>query len=159
MAANEGRTTLSSYAVADVQHLPHPDEAFDVVVSCETIEHVLTPREAVRELARVLRPGGQLLLTTPNYLSTMGLYRAYRRLVSRPFTEEGQPLNNLTLLPRTLQWLRVAGFRPRVVDAAGHCLPFPGRPPIALPRLDGPIPVLKWLARHPLIVATKLPSS
>ena len=35
---------------------------------------------AVKELMRVLRPGGRLFLTTPNYLSMIGLYRAYCRV-------------------------------------------------------------------------------
>lgn len=143
------------FEVADAQHLPHPDGAFDVVVSCETIEHLPRPDQGVRELARVLRPGGRLLLTTPNYLNAMGLYRAYRRLSGQPFTEVGQPLNRLTLLPRTLMWIQAAGLRPRVVDAAGHYLPVPGRAPVALRRLDGPKPVFRWLARHPLVVAVK----
>ena len=146
---------LSAFSTSDAQRLPHPDRAFDIVVSCETIEHLPSPSAALGEFARVLRPGGRLFLTTPNYLSTMGTYRAYLRLRGRRFTEEGQPINNLTLLPRTVSWLRSAGLRPRLVDARGHYFLLPGRNPIPVRALDGPKPVVKWFAHHQLIVANK----
>jgi len=48
-----------------VQTLDFPDDRFDVVVSCDVIEHVAEDDEAMREMARVLRPGGILVLTVP----------------------------------------------------------------------------------------------
>jgi SAM-dependent methyltransferase len=45
------------------------DEYADVVVCVETIEHVENPRALVRELTRLTRPGGAVLVTTPNQLS------------------------------------------------------------------------------------------
>jgi SAM-dependent methyltransferase len=141
--------------VADIGCLPHSDNRFDIVISCETIEHVPDPQGAVAELARVMRPGGRLLLTTPNYMSTMGLYRAYRHIVGRPFRESGQPINNLTLLPRTMYWLRHAGLRPTFADAKGHYLFFPHRRPIPIPLLDRAGRWVGTLAHHQLIAATK----
>jgi 2-polyprenyl-3-methyl-5-hydroxy-6-metoxy-1,4-benzoquinol methylase len=144
-----------TWRVADIQELPFADANFDTAISCETIEHVPDPAKAVRELARVLRPGGRLLLTTPNYFSTIGLWRLYLPLRGRRFSECGQPINQFTLIPRTLGWLRRAGLRVTAVDAIGHYLPFPGRPPIHLPRLDNPRSLMKWFAMHSLFVATK----
>ena len=46
-----------------------PDEVGDVVCCLETIEHVENPRALVRELVRLAKPGGALLVTTPNQLS------------------------------------------------------------------------------------------
>jgi SAM-dependent methyltransferase len=53
-------------ACADAAHLPVSDATFDLVVSFETLEHVPNARAMLRELRRVLRPGGQLVLSTPN---------------------------------------------------------------------------------------------
>src|ERR1700761_5833276 len=46
--------------------LPWPDASFDTVVSFETIEHLDQDRRFIAELRRVLRPGGLLILSTPN---------------------------------------------------------------------------------------------
>lgn len=48
------------------QGMPFPDDSFDVVWFTEVIEHVREPELAVKECMRVLKPGGRLLLTTPN---------------------------------------------------------------------------------------------
>ena len=46
--------------------LPFPDGTFNVVVSSECVEHTPDPLLAIREMVRVLRPGGTLVLSTPN---------------------------------------------------------------------------------------------
>jgi len=51
---------------ADAENLPFASASFDVVVMTEVIEHLLRPEWAVWEAARVLRPGGTLVLTTNN---------------------------------------------------------------------------------------------
>ncbi|MEK9555550.1 MAG: class I SAM-dependent methyltransferase [Gammaproteobacteria bacterium] len=48
------------------QPLPFSDDHFDAVVCCEGIEHVYSPWHLMSEFARVLRPGGILVVTTPN---------------------------------------------------------------------------------------------
>jgi SAM-dependent methyltransferase len=52
------------HVVADARRLPFRDQTFDVVVSTEMLEHVLSPEQAVGEMWRVLRHGGKLVLTT-----------------------------------------------------------------------------------------------
>ncbi len=153
-AAQQGLTNIR-WETGDIQSIAHPTASFDTVISCETIEHVPDPRRALSELCRVLRLGGRLFLTTPNYLGTLGLYRVYLRLRGRVFTEEGQPINHCLLLPRTRNWVSQAGLRVSVVDGVGHYLPFPGRPPIEMPRLNSPRMMMRWWGLHSLIVAEK----
>jgi len=153
--ARERGVLAVRWAIGDIQALAHRGNTFDTIISCETIEHVPDPPLAVRELARVLRPGGRLYLTTPNYLGTMGLYRIYLRLTGRRYTEEGQPINHLVVLPRTVVWVRRAGLRVLEIDAVGHYLPFPGRPPIEIPALNQPRQLMRWFGLHSLVVATK----
>ena len=51
----------------DLDHgLPLPDATFDLVWCSEVIEHLRDPAATVAELRRVTRPGGLLVLTTPN---------------------------------------------------------------------------------------------
>lgn len=48
------------------EHLPYPANMFDLILSNEVIEHVQDDRLAVSEMARVLRPGGRLVVFCPN---------------------------------------------------------------------------------------------
>jgi 2-polyprenyl-3-methyl-5-hydroxy-6-metoxy-1,4-benzoquinol methylase len=55
----------------DSGRVPLSDGAADVVAAVETIEHVENPRAFVRELSRLTRPGGWVIVTTPNQLSLL----------------------------------------------------------------------------------------
>ncbi len=46
--------------------LAFPDESFDVVVSCEVIEHLEDPDKMLKEARRVLKTSGRIILTTPS---------------------------------------------------------------------------------------------
>ena len=56
------------YGVDLLQRLPYNDASFDIVLLIEVIEHLENHRVALGELARVLKPGGVLILTTPNIM-------------------------------------------------------------------------------------------
>jgi len=54
------------YETNDALNLSYPDASFDLVVSCEVIEHVGKPGQMIREISRVLRPGGYAVMTFPS---------------------------------------------------------------------------------------------
>lgn len=54
------------FICASADRLALPDGCFDIVVSFETIEHVPDDGALIAEFRRVLRPGGQLIISTPN---------------------------------------------------------------------------------------------
>jgi 2-polyprenyl-3-methyl-5-hydroxy-6-metoxy-1,4-benzoquinol methylase len=145
-----------TWEIGNIQAIAHSSSSFDTVISCETIEHVPDPARAVRELARVLKPRGRLFLTTPNYLGTLGLYRCYCRLRGRPYTEEAQPINRLMLLPKTRMLVTRSGLKIDTIDAVGHYLPFPGRPPVEFPACNNPRSVMRWFALHSIVIAEKV---
>lgn len=54
------------FVLSDGMDLPFPDDTFDLVTSFQVLEHVPDPGVFLGELARVTRPGGQIILATPN---------------------------------------------------------------------------------------------
>src|SRR5207249_11079689 len=56
-------------------HLPFRAQTFDCVTCLDVIEHRFDPRPLLRELRRVLRPNGILILETPNVRHYLQLYR------------------------------------------------------------------------------------
>ena len=61
----------SSFACTQAigEFLPFRGNLFDCILLSEVIEHLEAPQISIREAARVLCPGGRLLITTPNYRS------------------------------------------------------------------------------------------
>jgi 2-polyprenyl-3-methyl-5-hydroxy-6-metoxy-1,4-benzoquinol methylase len=77
-------TTPSHGVVSDACALGFRAASFATVISSEMVEHVERPVDAVKELARVLEPGGLLVITTPNR-PWQGVVRMASRLRLRPF--------------------------------------------------------------------------
>ena len=78
--------------------LPVADSAFDCIVSTEVIEHLENARAAFREFRRLLRPGGALLLTTPNQESLRSLLALALRGHFVAFLEGSYPAHVTALL-------------------------------------------------------------
>jgi 2-polyprenyl-3-methyl-5-hydroxy-6-metoxy-1,4-benzoquinol methylase len=73
--------------VADLNRpLPFEDNSFDFAILVEVIEHVVNAELLLKEIARILRPGGQLLLSTPNHAYYGNRFAA---LIGKPPKEEG----------------------------------------------------------------------
>jgi ubiquinone/menaquinone biosynthesis C-methylase UbiE len=67
-AEERGLTNLS-YVVGDVYALDFPDAAFDVVHAHQVLQHLVDPVAALREMARVTRPGGVIAVRDADYAS------------------------------------------------------------------------------------------
>lgn len=147
-----GRRARAAFIQSDAQAIALASNGFDTVICCETLEHLDDPRASLGELARVLRRGGRLFLTTPNYLGPMGAYRGYLRLIGRRYSEEGQPVNRFLVAPRLRHWVRRAGLRIVRADATGHYLPWPRRAPILLQERSR---LLSAFGLHSLTVAVR----
>ncbi|MCS7120144.1 MAG: class I SAM-dependent methyltransferase [Nitrososphaerota archaeon] len=59
----------SFFVIADAKHLPFPSEIFDCVVCIRVLKYIPEWRKTIKEISRVLKPKGKLILTFPNILS------------------------------------------------------------------------------------------
>ena len=64
--ARKAREALPHALAAAGERIPFADDSFDTVLSHEVIEHIAEDRRAARELLRVAKPGGRILLFCPN---------------------------------------------------------------------------------------------
>lgn len=63
------------------QRLDYPDNTFDTVVCEQVLEHIDEPKDVLKELARVLRPQGLLIVGVPTFCSVLALLR--RHIISK----------------------------------------------------------------------------
>ena len=94
--------------------LPFADNFFDVVTCTEVIEHIENPRHLLREIHRVLKTKGRVIISTPNSLSLRGrlsfLFRGYSSYLKKLECEEESA--HITMITRVdlLRIFRELGF-------------------------------------------------
>jgi SAM-dependent methyltransferase len=140
LARARARGLLVVQGGVDTAGLPLPDGCADVVIMSELIEHLVDTDSAVDEIRRVLRPGGVLLLSTPNLaawfnrvLVGLGIQPVFsevslRGIYGRPGREV---VGHLRLFTRRalVEFLAARGFScERVLGAPYHDVPRPLRP-------------------------------
>jgi phosphatidylethanolamine/phosphatidyl-N-methylethanolamine N-methyltransferase len=80
--AQYGLTNVDALAVMDAKHLAFPDDAFDVIVAQYVITAVPDPEATLDEFARVLKPGGEIVLV--NHIGAEGGARKAFELAFAP---------------------------------------------------------------------------
>lgn len=110
------------FRVGDIERIPFPDNTFDAVMCLGVMEYLEKDEPALREMWRVLKPGGRAVITTPNILCPFyHMDVAFRkvRVVARPFVRflryrlRGKPLPSSGGLPVVIHRRY---YRPRWVD-------------------------------------------
>ena len=106
----------------DASALAYPDGSFDLVVCTEVIEHCLDPKSAIDECIRVLKPGGFLIVSSPNYLNPAGLFKKFHERVypRRPWDAWGnhdEGRENFTTALKLRSWVKLSGVR--IVSVCG----------------------------------------
>jgi SAM-dependent methyltransferase len=127
----ETRNQEMPFAVrGDIGALPFPSGHFDMVISRSVVEHLDDPPRVFREFCRVLRPGGKVVIVTPNkydYVSIVAAitpYRWHRSLVSRIFRVSEDDVFPTRYRANTASALRKAltnaGLVERQMDTINH---------------------------------------
>jgi ubiquinone/menaquinone biosynthesis C-methylase UbiE len=100
------------FVQGDAQALPFDDDSFDLILSCECMEHVPDPRQMAREMARVLRSGGGYCLTTPSQLNGMMLGWLHSWWKGKPYNSGAgvQPHENFYFFWNVRRYLMQAGL-------------------------------------------------
>jgi len=123
-AAGEAGTepgSLAATANGDALALPFPDDTFDRIIASEVLEHVTDDQQALREIFRVLKPGGTLAATVPSWLPEQICW-ALSEEYHAPFVEGGHV--RIYAEPRLRRRMRAAGLRPGAAHHA-HALHSP----------------------------------
>jgi SAM-dependent methyltransferase len=121
----------SPYAVrGDLGYLPFPSGYFDLVISRSVVEHLQNPPHVFREFHRILKPGGKVILSTPNkydyvsLIAAMTPYRWHRAVVSKilqvPEDDIFPTFYRANTLSRLGNELRSAGLIEKELLAINH---------------------------------------
>jgi SAM-dependent methyltransferase len=122
--SGEAGTATGSFTAGvngDACRLPFPDASFDRIIASEVLEHVPDDTLAMRELARVLKPGGTLAATVPTWLPEQICW-ALSEEYHAPFVEGGHVRIYTEVELR--RKMRAAGLAPRGAHHA-HALHSP----------------------------------
>lgn len=150
------RVPNTIFHVASVEHIPAKNATYDAVVAMGLVEYVENDSVAIREMSRVLRPGGRVFISLPNWYSPLRMWDRYliaplgalaKKLFKRPrrgvfhreykLSHYKKLLENEGLVPR-----RVAAHNIRLLPR-----PFDGWFPLVSVTMSR---AFEWLAKTPL---------
>lgn len=100
-AIERARHGPGTFWIGEATALPFQDASFDSVGSFTVLEHTSQPEVVLREMVRVLKPGGRIVVACPNFLRVVGLSAHH-------WHNRGprQKMHNLATLARKMWWAR-----------------------------------------------------
>lgn len=104
--------------VGSLHEMPIEDEVFDAVLCTQVLEHLEWPRESVKEMCRVLKPGGKLFLTVPMAQNEHQVPYDFFRYTSYGLTSicNHAGFNHVKITPFGGLWVRWAYELPRALS-------------------------------------------
>ena len=140
----------------DIYRLPYPKDHFHVCLLMETIEHFEDPRPALEQIWSVLRPGGVLLISFPNYLCPCWLpFRWLVRLANKPELLVLQPIDKIYTAFGVIRLVKQAGFAFERCVGSGYGPPFFYRLERDWMTRGLNALGLWWLSFHPILIFRK----
>jgi ubiquinone/menaquinone biosynthesis C-methylase UbiE len=76
--------SVCQFGEADIVSIPLLDSSLDAVICSEVLEHVNSPQESIKELIRVLKPGGVLALSVPRYMPELICWKLSKEYSKTP---------------------------------------------------------------------------
>jgi 2-polyprenyl-6-hydroxyphenyl methylase/3-demethylubiquinone-9 3-methyltransferase len=115
------------YSVADIAHPPFPSESLDGILCSSVLEYLEDPAQCLREFARVLRPGGLLVISVPNSRSGVrialrALY-AMTRLAGHAWPKWLEHSRHQFSREGILELITECGFQPAEAENFGLAMP------------------------------------
>ena len=99
-------------SVGDIYHLEFAPDSFQACLLMETIEHLEEPMPALREILRVIAPGGLLYVSFPNFLHLPWLaVRLLSDLLNKPNWVVRQPIDKIYTVFGVIKLVKRAGFQ------------------------------------------------
>jgi ubiquinone/menaquinone biosynthesis C-methylase UbiE len=79
-----GLDTFCSFGVGNINAIPFENSSIDAVMCSEVLEHIDSPEESIKELIRVLKPGGVMALSVPRYLPELICWKLSKEYSKTP---------------------------------------------------------------------------
>ena len=76
--------TFCSFGVGNINAIPFENSSIDAVMCSEVLEHIDSPEESIKELIRVLKPGGVMALSVPRYLPELICWKLSKEYSKTP---------------------------------------------------------------------------